>query len=295
MRMKVCLWSLAFLVSCAFDVPAGAMNIAGTEYAIFAKTNLKMEDGPLVITGDVAVNDPGGLLRIGAAGKIFGTASAAKTFFGTSSTVIDCEFNSSTGGSPGAVCGSQAPAVVLVSAWPPAPVPPVPVNNKNQICPVNGTLTLAPGTYGELDVRDKCRLTLSAGTYAFKKVRLQTGARVDGNGATVNVKGAIASEPTVTINDATMVSVNAGTFETIIIGNNSILNNVVLYAPNARMHLRQGGVYTNVQAVGLFITVEPITMIRPAATCAPSEAATLPSEVGSFRAAAGMVCAVHPH
>jgi hypothetical protein len=261
MRRRFFLGTLALLCALAFVVPAQAITINGTDFVLFAKTTIKMEDGPTVINGNVGVNDVGGLLRIGAGNTINGIAIADRMFFGSGAKVTDCEFNTSTGGNPSAVCGTQSPAVLPITSWPPSPVPVVPscVNtNPDVIVPAGGSLALAPGCYGDVDVRDNATLTLSAGTYNFKSLRLQTGSLLDGNSATVNVKGLVVTEPGVTINDVNITTVASGTFEAIIIGNSSTLNNVVLYAPNARMHLHQGGVYTNFEGIAVFITVEPI-------------------------------------
>ncbi len=274
MRTRVLLGALAFLVACAFVAPAGAMNIGGTDYVLYGKTAVKMEDGPVVINGNVAVNDAGGLLRVGAGNKIFGTATADRMFFGTGSQVDVCEFNTSTGGDPVAACGNIPPdpnppgaGPFPLNAWPPQAVPvSFPVSASNQVCPAGGALALAPGNYGELDVKDNCVLTLGAGDYNFKKVRLQNGSTTDGAGSTatfVNSNGSITTEPGVTINGVKMTTVNSGTFEAIVIGNASTLNDVVLYAPNARMHLHQGGVYSGFEGVAVFITVEPVIITPP--------------------------------
>jgi hypothetical protein len=271
MRSKVLLGTIALLSAFAFAAPANAMVINGTDYVLFGKTAVKMEDGPIVINGNVGVNDVGGLLRIGAHNKIFGTATADNMFFGTGAEVDVCKYNTSTGGNPVAVCGNIPPdpnppgaGPFPIVAWPPQAVPAsFPVTNSNQVCPAGGALALAPGDYGGLDVKDNCVLTLAAGTYNFKKIRLQNGSTTNGAGSTatfVNTNGSIITEPGIDVNGVKMTSVNSGTFEAIVIGNNSTLNDVILYAPNARMHLHQGGVYTNFEGVAVFITVEPIVI-----------------------------------
>ena len=53
MRAKSLLGALAFLVACAFVAPAGARNIGGTDYVLFGRTAVKMEDGPVTIDGNV--------------------------------------------------------------------------------------------------------------------------------------------------------------------------------------------------------------------------------------------------
>src|SRR5688572_5516127 len=174
MRSRAFLGALALFSALAFVGSANAMVINGTDFVLYGKNAVKMEDGPTVINGNVRVNEPGGLLRIGAFNVINGTASADRMFFGTNAKVDVCEFNTSTGGNPNAVCGTILPFAPLPVAWPPEPVPAAfPVSNTNLVCPAGGTLSPAPGNYGELDVKDDCTLTLAAGTYNFKKIRIQ--------------------------------------------------------------------------------------------------------------------------
>src|SRR5262245_61369969 len=129
------LGTLAFFVACTFVAPANAANIGGTDFALFGKTAVKMEDsaanpaspGFLKIEGNVGVNDVGGLLRIGKNNIITGTAIADNIFFGQGASVGTCVFNNSTGVDPATVCGtivSPAPAGTFpIVAWPPLAVP----------------------------------------------------------------------------------------------------------------------------------------------------------------------------
>jgi hypothetical protein len=271
MRSSVIPGIVAFFCALAEVVPADAVTINGVDYVLFGKTAIKMEDGGTNVPGNVGVNDVGGLLRIGANNSISGTATADRMFFGTGAQVTSCEFNTSTGGNPNTVCGTQSAASVPITAWPPLPVPLVPSCVDTQpdlVVPPNGSASPSPGCFGDIRLRDGATLTLSPGTYNFRSVRLETGSTLDGNGAHVNVKGSLITEPSVTINDVTLTAVAAGTFEAIVIGNSSSVNSSVLYAPNARMHLHQGGIYSNSEFVAVFITVEPIQSTVPTSGCA---------------------------
>src|SRR5262245_4524655 len=271
MRTGVLPGALAILCALAFAGPADAINIGGTDYTLFAKTNVKMKDGALLsIQGNVGVNDVGGLLRIGAANKIMGAAFADTMVFGRGAKVDNCAFNASTRGDPTAACTEISSTILPITAWPPVPVPVVSVGVLNPICPADGALALAPGNYGDLKVKGGCVLTLSAGTYSFKTLHMKAGSRMVGAGATstfIHVLRLVVTEPRVTINDASITSISVGTSEAIKIASDSVLNNVRLYAPNARLRLHQGGVYKNFEGIAESITVDPITIGVPA-SCA---------------------------
>ena len=263
MSARVLIAVLALLCAPGFVVvaPADAVVINGVDYVLFGKTAVKMEDGGFMnILGNVGVNDVGGLLRVGAHNAIVGTATADTMFFGSASSVAACEFNTSTGGNPNVACGSQGPTLPLpLTAWPPLPLPAVTPCPPDVTVAPGATLNLAPGCRQDVRVRDGATLNLSPGLYEWKSLRVETGATVNGGGATVNLTGQFVTEPSVTINDVTVTSVAQGTFEAISIGNSSAVNNSLLYAPDARMHLHLGGRYVNASFVAVLITVEPIS------------------------------------
>jgi hypothetical protein len=269
MRTKTFLGVVALFSALAFVAPADAITINGTEYVIFGKTAVKMEDGAFTIQGSVGVNDPGGLLRVGAQNTITDKATADNMFFGSGSSVANCQFNHSTGGNPGVVCGTQGPTPPLpLTAWPPLPVPTVTPCLPNVTVLPGATLNLAPGCRQNVRVRDGGTLVLSAGVYEFKSLLLETGSLLDGNGASVNLTGTFNTEPGVSIDSVTVTSVATGTFESIEIGNNSSIVNSRFYAPFSRMHLHQGGVYSNSDFIAVYIIIEPIQTIITQQGCA---------------------------
>jgi hypothetical protein len=257
---------LAFLCALAFVAPAHAITIDGTDYALFAKTAIEMEDGESTILGNVGVNDVGGLLRVGAFNNIVGTATADDLFFGTASQVSVCAFNTSGGVDPDAVCGRQAQAITPITAWPPAPVPTVPpcVNTwPDVIVHHRDSVSLDPGCYGDVRIGDGATLTLAAGTYDFKTLRLENGSLLNGNGAIVNVKGLVVTEPAVSISGVTINS-SASRGVVVGIGHGSFLDSVVLNAPNGTVHLHRGVVVAFVvEVIARRIVVGPITVVIP--------------------------------
>ncbi len=271
MRARVVIGTLALLCAPVCVVPAEAVIINGVDYVLFGKTAVKMEDGGFMsIFGNVGVNDVGGLLRVGAHSTIGGTGTADTMFFGTNSSVATCEFNTSTGGNASAACGTQnaTPALPL-AVWPPLPVPlaVTPCLPNLTVAP-GTTVALAPGCRQDVRVRDGATLILDFGLYEFRSLRVETGATLSGSGSTVNLTGQFLTEPSAAISDVTVTSVAQGTFEAISIGNSSTVNNSLLYAPNARMHLHQGGAYVNSSFVAVLITVEPIVVnVLPPDAC----------------------------
>jgi len=262
MRTRVLPGALAILCALAFAVPAGAINIGGTDYTLLGKTNVTMKNGSLLsIQGTVGVNDVGGRLRIGASNKITG-AVADTMFFGSGATVDNCAFNTSTGGHPTAACLEISSTILPITAWPPVPVPVVSAGVRDPICPTDGALDLAPGNYRNLQVNAGCVLALIAGNYNFKSLHMRAGSTMTGAAATATAIHVlkVVTGPRVTINDVSITAIAVGPFDAIKIARDSVLNNVRLYAPNARLHLQKGGVYSNFEGVAKFITVEQITI-----------------------------------
>ena len=127
MRTGVLPGALAILCALAFAGPADAINIGGTDYTLFAKTNVKMKDGSLLsIQGNVGVNDVGGLLRIGASNRIMGAAFADTMVFGRGAKVDNCAFNASTRGDPTAACTEISSTILPITHGLQCPFPSFP-------------------------------------------------------------------------------------------------------------------------------------------------------------------------
>ena len=267
MRTRLFLGSLVFLIALAFVLPAGAANINGTDYVLFARCKIGMEDGPTDITGNIAVNEicgtENGLLRVGAHNQVHGTATANRMFLGTNSQVDACEFNTLTGGNP-AACGTTAAATLPITAWPPLPVPVVVPGAADFTCAASTTCNLPAGAYRNIKVRDGATLNLDInGTYQAKTLLVENLATLNGNGSAVNLTGSFNTEPGATINDASITSIQSGSAEVIETGNATVLNNVLLYAPNARAHLHQGTLGQGTEVVAVLIVVEPVKLTPP--------------------------------
>ncbi|MGE5827380.1 MAG: hypothetical protein ACM30G_03335 [Micromonosporaceae bacterium] len=262
--------ALAFTILATATGSSEAAVIGGTDYVLFAKKNIKMEDGPVNITGNIAVNNPTGFIRIGAHNVITGSATANEIRFGSFSQVTGtCEYNSSTGPVD---CGNiiNPAGVPIVTPWPPpsplgdVSVPSCVNTEPDKTVPAGVSLALGPGCYGDVRVRDGATLNLGAGTYNFKTLRLESQSITSGGGATVNVQGAVVTEPGVTINDVTIrTAATVGVVMTI--GVHAELTTVLLYAPYAKIHLFTAGEYTGTEVVAKAIVVQPLTILPPTA------------------------------
>ena len=214
MLKRIALGTLLILCALALVTPASAVNVNGVEYVILAKSQVLMENsadceplpantlGCLIITGNVAVSDPNGILHIGSNNIINGTATANHIFFGTNSHITECRFNTSSGVDPASVCDNivnPLPAGVLpiVAAWPPGPLGAVPVDPcvnaaPNVLVPAGATQALAPGCYRDVRINAGGTLNLGPGNYVFKSFRMIASATLNGQSSaatSVNVQG----------------------------------------------------------------------------------------------------------
>ena len=99
------------------------------DFLFLAKHGVLMEGGPALINGNIGVNDPDGLLKVGAKNTINGHVIAHRIIFGTGSKITTCEFNVASGVDPHTVCTTIISPVnppLPIVAWPPFPVPPGP-------------------------------------------------------------------------------------------------------------------------------------------------------------------------
>jgi hypothetical protein len=279
MRTKALLGILALASALAFVGPADAITVNGVDYALFARCKIGMENGPISITGpnaNVAVSEicgaQNGFLHIGVNNVIEGTAIANNMFFSNGASVGTCNFNNSTGGNPGVVCGAQnspvPPPFNPITAWPPLPVPVVTLSATSVLCPP--TCNPAPGNYRDIRAKDGASLNLAAGTYNARNVLIESGATLAGAGVNatfLNLTGVFNTEPGANINDIMITSILGqglpgigSSTESIETGNGTQVQRAVFYAPFSRMHLHQGSTYDTFEGIAVLITVEPITI-----------------------------------
>lgn len=246
----------------------------------------------LYIQGNVGVSDTNGRLRVGSHNIISNapapgdaTATAHNIVLGSFADIDICRYNVTSGADPATVCGSvvtplPAGTLPLFAGWLPNSGPLGPVSADpcvnvaaSFIVPANGILNLPSPAgvfcYKDIRVNAGATLNLLAGNYKFKSLTLLPGAIVNGAGlatTTLTVQSPMITNGGVKISDIRIQTPGTPGFtvtEFISIGNDSILKNVVLYAPSAAIHLHLGMTGDNVEAVSNFITVQPIVIQNP--------------------------------
>lgn len=186
---------LAAMAGIAFvSWPAEAASSPDTvldNYALFALTDISMKGGA-VHGGHVGVNNAGGTANVCANDNFImdaGTQFVSDTARLTDQCVLyDTFVNNVLGG------GFVGP----VMAWTPPIVPglpPLPPNNcaggGDFVVPKNGSATITPGPYNNVDVKDNAELTIVPGVY-FLCGDFDMGRRTTVNtsaGTTFNVQG----------------------------------------------------------------------------------------------------------
>jgi hypothetical protein len=134
MRDRIVLGLLAMIGTLTAATPARAATINGVDYVLFARTEIRMEQakkcdrlpadllGCMIITGNVAVNEPTGRLWTGINNIINGTATANNMILATGAQITECRYNVTSGFAPAVVCGTVVtplPAGTLpIVAWP---------------------------------------------------------------------------------------------------------------------------------------------------------------------------------
>ena len=288
MANRIGLAILVVLCALAMVTPASAATVNGVDYVLLARQEILMELskdcdplpadtlGCMIITGNIGVSDVNGRLRTGINNLIFGTTTAHNTVLATGAEITKCQFDITSGAPVATVCTTVVtplPAGTLpIHPWPVnnGPLGPVAISpgcNVNLAANVTvlagQTMNLNPGCYRDVRVNSGGTLNLSAGIYDFRTLRLIAGSTMNGGGqpaTTVTVRDQAITEAGVTITSLRLQTVSTANFsvtESISIGNNSNLSNVVLYAPTSAAHLHTGMQATNFEAVANYLTVEP--------------------------------------
>jgi hypothetical protein len=255
MRNKMLFWPLAILFVLALVAPAGTFPVGGTDYTLMANKLIGLESGPRVIDGNVAVNDPLGTLKIGQGVTINGTATAHRIEAGSNQQTTKCVFDILVGAGAAGCLTQESPAPLPIVAWPPIAIAPPPVcvaTAANVTVPPGATLSLPPGCHGAVTVGAGGTLTLAAGTYNVRDLQVQNGGEVDGAGQTetvVNSKKVVTTLGGSILKGLTLENALSTSAEVLQIGPGSQLEDVLLYAPFAKIHIHHGTVWTNVEIV----------------------------------------------
>ncbi len=272
---------LALLVSMAIvlmaGAPASAINVAGCnvpgqttpgEFLIYANTFIGFESGAVNLTGDIIARGANSTVRVGANNRIVGSVTAANLFVSTGAVVDVCNTSNKTG--PGTCVVTNAFVPPAACTFPPLPVPVFPA-----VCAPGGNVvvsadgTLAPGCYNQVRVNAGVTLTLQAGGDYFvnQELRQLTDSTLQsdtpGTAANVVIKGNYVSQTSTVARDLNITTL-AGPGTSGNIGNASILDNVLFYAPNGRIHPHTGTLLSGTtELVALSLQVEAITNTPP--------------------------------
>jgi hypothetical protein len=293
MRKTILFGLLAFFGALAMITPASAATINGVEYVLFARTEIQFELskdcdplpadllGCMIITGNIATNDPAGRIRLGGHNIINGIMTTHNAVLATGASVTECRYVVTSGESPAVVCGTATviPAATFpIVAWPVGggPLGGVAISatcNVNTAANVTvaagATVNLPAGCYRDVRVNAGGTLNLAAGVYDMRSLRMIAGSELNGAGqpaTTVTVATQVVSEGGVSFNDLRLQTVNTPTFtvsEAISLGNGNQLNNVLLYSPTNAIHLRTGSTATDFEAVANYLTIEPTIISSP--------------------------------
>ena len=187
----------------ASGAPSRPIDRTIDHYALFALDSLNFQGGNPGVShidgGDVGVNNPDPNPSDGAdvmnmcAGSGHevvmqdGTQANADTFNTTASCSLWDVYSNHLDGNP--VIRNSGPTAFTTPIIPAANLPAFPSFSCNPANPVTvakgSAMTLPPGTYGDVIIRDSATLTLAAGTYTFCSVSM------GGNASLVDVDGTI--------------------------------------------------------------------------------------------------------
>jgi hypothetical protein len=283
MRSKILIAILSLVCTLGFGLPANAITVDTgaaclgiVDFVLLAERTIQMEGGPVVITGNIGVNQPKSVtglnesIHVGQFNQINGTALGDRVFSGNAASHIDVvEANLLTGA--GDVTTVNVPTTCTFPFIADLGVT-TGVTGLDFSCLTgvnNGAVTiadndtsgpLAPGCYTDLNLGDNATLTLAAGAFTFKTVTTGIGSTLQSAGTSnLAVKGLFRSGSGSTVSGL-LIRVAATTGE-VQIGNNSIFD-ATIFAPFTNVHIRGGAIYSG-EVVGKKIIVEPSRNITP--------------------------------
>jgi hypothetical protein len=236
-----------------------------------ARTSARVGNGS-VIDGDLGVNQAGGSLRIGQGVVAMDgwTLAADNVKLGNFSTVAHVRTNnlrrSIHADRQGAIRQSLGPAVLpLVDPFCTLTLPPC--SGPDVVAQRGETVSLAPGAYGRVRLRNDSTLVLQPGTYDFCSLTAnrRVTVRMTGPGATVlNVTGNFR------LGNQSLVSLDAGADRpTVNVAGRSVRVGAggafdgVLTAPNARLSLGRDALVRGGFCVGSLNTDHRVQLLDP--------------------------------
>ncbi len=192
MRLAVlCAASVAVLVGCGSSdgpmVQPGTTRAVGDglgDVVVLGTNSVYLEQGSSVVSGDVVANDvynPTPLadnaeLVVGLSVAVpAGSTLQANRIKVKSSAVIDGDLVYNALDNNGTVNGNQTSPLGLPGFAELPDAPPATPGTVDQVVPIDGSLELAPGAYGELKLKKNATVVLTGGEYDFRTIN--TGAK----------------------------------------------------------------------------------------------------------------------
>jgi hypothetical protein len=297
--MRRFLLSLALLLG--LTAPAAAVTIPGCgDFTLFAKDDINMENGTLLLNGDVFLQNATGEVHVGAKNRIKGTIFANQIFLGTGAVVDNCVANVIIGDKGTCLtkttgAGSFGVGVQPASCF--AQFPPASPDFQNtsvDACvataaaisvATNQTLDIAELCAGKVRLFSDSKLRLLNTLINMKRLQLDSNSALDGIGLLptfVNVLGVIKMGGGVELSNLILRS-QEDTGDVISVGLGALLDNVLLLAPNGKIHVHTGALLNASSVVAQTIAVEPATFFAPP----PPPICTCPA---GFHPAAPVAC-----
>ena len=265
----------------AASVPATVnITVRLGKYAVFAQEGVAFEQNSAVVRGDVGVNgqSAGPFLRNNVEASFSQNSAmqdptsrvlADSIVVDNNGVIYNPSYNDLTG--KGTVNGVRTTplALPLRSGLPALPT----IAAGTQAVTVNGSQTLAPGSYGTLTVNQGATLILSGGLYHFASWNVGQGAKVHfqapsevriAGALVVNANGYVGPTPGVTNLDANSIIIhvagtdgqsNPGNFPKAATLEQNVTVSAYVLAPNGLLNLRQNGVATGT-FIGKWVLVE---------------------------------------
>ena len=271
------------LIACSFLLswsslpvqPASAVVVNGQDFALLAQNQINLTNGPITINGNVGVNNPGGLLKLGGINvEIDGTAISDSTILNTGSTINGTLETNHLSGNGTATSVQPAPPLPFANPFPSVPGTDPCVNSAPMMAvPAGQSVTLPSGScFSQLRLGDNATVTLAAGgTYNFGSVQMLHGSTLASAGpgtADINVKSTFSTEGSNVVDNVNVLDSFNGSNLAIAIGQHSKITGN-LEAPNAIIHIHDGSNLFG-EVVGLVITIEPSMVTVSPPSCCPA-------------------------
>jgi hypothetical protein len=272
MRSKFRILGFLLLFSpCLLTDTASAIVVNGQDFALLAQNQINLSNGPITINGNVGVNNPGGLLKLGGINvEINGTAISDFTILNKGSRINGTLKTNHLNGTGTATTIQPAPPLPFVTPFPSVPATDACVDSAPvKTVPPGQSVTLPSGScFSQLKIGDNATVTLAAGgIYNFGSVQMLKGSTLTTGaaGADIHVKKSFGTEGSNVVENVNVLVSFNGSNRAIAIGQNSKITGN-LEAPNAIIHIHDG---SNIfgEVVGLVITIEPATVTFPPSCC----------------------------